>query len=96
MFDENISLWYDESREAYDRYVLACDAKSALDELCRVFSTLEKYELTDEQFNKLPDKTFPEDWELDYMDCDELNSIIDDADDCIGIFLDILAEVTNH
>ena len=95
MFD-NVSLWYDKEREEHDQYNLECEAKEAIAEYCELVLALEEYELTDEQFDKLPDNTFPEDGELRYMDCEELKSVIDEADECIGIIQNILAEITNH
>jgi hypothetical protein len=96
MFNENICLWYDEAREEHDRYILECDAKEALAEYSELVLAIEQHELTDEQFEKLPDEAFPEDGELRYMDCSELNSLIDKVDNCIGVIRDILAEVINH
>ena len=95
MFD-NVCLWYDEEREERDRYLAECDAKEALAEYCELVATLEEYELTDEQFDKFSDNTFPEDGELRYMDFYELESLTDKVDNCIGVLRDILAEVTNH
>ena len=96
MFNENICLWYDEAREEHDQYNLACEAKDALAEFCKLCYSIEEYELTDEQFNRLPDNTFPEDGELYYMSCEELKSLIDEVDECIGVLQNILAEVTNR
>jgi hypothetical protein len=52
--------------------------------------------LTDEQFDRLPDEVFPDNGELRYMTCGELESLIDTVDDCIDILRNILAEVSNH
>lgn len=96
MYSENVCLWYDESRIEQDRYNLACDARDAYREFRKLYDTIENYDLTDEQFDKLPDDTFPEDWQLDDMDCDSLAILVAETDESINILQNILAEVTNH
>lgn len=95
MFD-NMCLWYDEAREEHDRYLAECEVKEAYKEFDKLVYTIEEYELTEEQFNKLPDEAFPDSGTLTYMDYDELESLLDKIDNCIGVLRDILAEVTNH
>ncbi len=96
MFNDNVCLWYDESREEHDRYIFECNAIEALAKYCKLGLAIEDYDLTDEQFDKLPDEVFPEDGELRYMNCDELESLINKVDKCNDILENILAEVSNH
>lgn len=96
MFSDNICLWYDEAREEHDLYILECEAKEALDEFESLALAIEEYDLTDEQFDRLPDETFPEDGELRYMSWGELERLMDKANRCNDILKSILAEVSNH
>ena len=96
MFDDNRFLWYDETRIEHDRYNLACDARDEYQEFRKLYDTIEDYELTDEQLNRLPDDTFPEDWELDYMDCDSLAILVAETGESVNILQNILTEITNN
>lgn len=89
--NENVCLWYEDFEEINHGYY-ETEAKEALEEFEKIALAIEQYELTDEQFNRLPDEAFPEYGELRYMSCAELEKLIDTVNDCIDQIAAIIAE----
>lgn len=89
--NENVCLWYEDYEEVNHGYY-EVEAKEALEQFEKIALAVEQYELTDEQFNRLPDEAFPDDGELRYMSCDELEKLTDTVYDCISQISAIIAE----